>query len=690
DSFPTQQQSLHRYACARCRLKKVKCNKVIPTCIYCLESGVQCTYLARRPRNSQNLHHKSTPLVRRPLLAAGESKIDHEFQDEVRSDGEDDEDLVIPREMRNSIFETRSDSRQSEQGRLFVGQGGKSRYINSDKAKQVASLESILAKTNASKEETSAPYPPCSLYSLGSSSLFGTTCAKTSLQSYHPSPKVMGVLWEYYVHNIDVLIKITYKPAAEALVLSAAQNLETRSPAVEAFLFAIWFATVTAMSTEECLSLLKEQRNTLLVKYQYALEQALAQTGWMTTQEVLVLQAFSLYLGFKLWKDSRSLWMLSGIALGNAQAMGMHSDSVSFRLDTIESEVRRRVWWWLCQLDLHISENCGLEPHVPMVTDTKLPLHINDSDLTSGSADSIVPRAEFTEMTPSLVKMELSETRLKIKRLECGSSSLSVGAIENLVEEQIRRYEETYLTFTDDSSYLGHLCHLGVRIIIARLWKIRYDATEKKNDTAPGELKVGLIMYNTHVLEILHQFPERNGQFGWFFRCKHTQWLAMAYLLIELCKAPQGPVIDRAWAILDVVFGTSTKDSTEDAVKPTSVHEQTIKSVLWQPMLKLHKQARYAREQALKLDTQSGSSHSSIDLEYDTTTTSPAEQQSSKPQQAPYEEGLLGDPFLGPGIDCSEGMSWEQLDTWLQSFQPELLNLDECIDNQTNDWDSWM
>lgn len=297
DSFPTHRNSLHRYACARCRLKKVKCDKVIPTCVYCVESGVQCTYLARRPRNSQKLHQKSVSVVRRPLLADEGAKLDHEFHDEVRSDGEDDEDLVIPREMRNSMFEARSDSRQSEQGRLFVGQGGRLRYINSDKAKQVASLESILAKTNANNEGTSAPYPPCSLYSLGSSSsLFGTTCAKTSLQSYHPSPEVMGVLWDYYVRNIDVLIKILYKPAAEALVMSASTDLKGLSPSVEAFLFAIWFATVTAMSTKECLSLLKEQRNTLLVKYRYALEQALARTGWMTTQEVLVLQALGLYL----------------------------------------------------------------------------------------------------------------------------------------------------------------------------------------------------------------------------------------------------------------------------------------------------------------------------------------------------------------------------------------------------------
>ena len=50
------------------------------------------------------------------------------------------------------------------------------------------------------------------------------------------------------------------------------------------------------MSAEECLRLHGEERGVLLHKYRYALDQALAQAGWMTTQDIVVLQAITLLI----------------------------------------------------------------------------------------------------------------------------------------------------------------------------------------------------------------------------------------------------------------------------------------------------------------------------------------------------------------------------------------------------------
>lgn len=97
-------------------------------------------------------------------------------------------------------------------------------------------------------------------------------------------------------------------------------------------------------------------------------------------------------------KNARLTWMISGTSLSLAQAMGLHSDSASFCLGPIETEVRRRVWWSLCQLDNRISDDCGLEIHVPVLSmDTKLPLHVDDADLLlqpCNDARSQEPRME--------------------------------------------------------------------------------------------------------------------------------------------------------------------------------------------------------------------------------------------------------------------------------------------------------
>lgn len=235
----------------------------------------------------------------------------------------------------------------------------------------------------------------------------------------------------------------------------------------------------------------------------------------------------------------------------------MHSDSASFCLGTVETEVRRRVWWSLCQLDNRVSEDCGLEPHVPLAMDTKLPLHINDSDLGAGNGEITAPRTEFTEMTISLVKIEMAETSLRVKRSQCRNSPLSTSEIAALAREQIRRYEESYLTYFDGSSHLHCLCYLGVRLLIAKLWKMTHGASQQNHDVEQGEVKEPLLFYNADVLEITHQLSDDFRQFGWFFRCKYTKWHAMAYLLNELCKHTQGPAVDRAWAVLDAVFGSS-------------------------------------------------------------------------------------------------------------------------------------
>lgn len=111
------------------------------------------------------------------------------------------------------------------------------------------------------------------------------------------------------------------------------------------------------------------------------------------------------------------MWMVIGIAMGNSQAMGLHRDCSSFSLTAVETETRRRVWWYLCVLDNCISASCGLERHIPPGTDTKLPLHINDSYLRFIDLKFVCPRNEYTEMTVSLVKMGLAVTNWRVRTL---------------------------------------------------------------------------------------------------------------------------------------------------------------------------------------------------------------------------------------------------------------------------------
>ncbi len=350
---------------------------------------------------------------------------------------------------------------------------------------------------------------------------------------------------------------------------------------------------------------------------------------------------------------------MSGIALSIAQAMGMHSDSSTFGLSLVETEVRRRVWWTLCQTDDRISGDCGLEPHVPLTIETKFPLHLNDSDLRPTGYTSPIPRKEFSEMTATLAKIKIGEVSIRIKRSKAGHSPMSSSEIEYLVCDRIRDFE-VYISYLDLSLPLHRLLDLGVRLMVARAWKIVYDQAEQCPKPGGG-LNETLVFYNSNVLELTSkQFSREFYQFNWFFRCRYMQWHAMAYLLIELGKYPneKSPAVDRAWAILGSTF-KSYEDAVESNAASSSSQTQIRKSALWSPLHSLYRRTKEARARGAEAQI----------AETETRLPSLAE----KPAQPISNETLASDPFLGVGLNFDGDISWDQIDTWLKEIQPDIL-----------------
>ncbi|KAF2639740.1 hypothetical protein P280DRAFT_550431 [Massarina eburnea CBS 473.64] len=680
----TASPALHQYACLRCRSRRVKCDKMLIGCQNCASHGQQCVYSARRPRKPQK--HAQEGATQRTLLPANASPLNHPsvgradslgtdlLSDRASSrvsgqsdDDDEDEEAIMPHELRDATYEVKN----ADGGRLLIGPDGDSRFINSERVKQLAYFETVLL-TDAHVREDAKPKPPTNR-NLDANSLLTTTHEKRDMRLYHPPAEIMHVLWDFFSRNVEIMAKVLYKPAVDALVSRAAKDLSSTTTE-ESLLFAIWLATALTMSPEECLQLHREEQPILIRRYRYALEQTLAQAGWMTTQNILVLQSLTLYLVFSS-ENARSTWILSGIALSVAQAMGMHSDSASFNLSPIEVEVRRRVWWMLCQLDVRISENCGLQSHVPLVTDTKLPLHINDLDLATANEVAPKPRDEFTDMTLSLIKIEMANTNLKLKR-----SCSTVEERKTVVRQQLERYDNIWLKYFDQESELHRLCALGTRLIMSRLWKLEHDLASTPT-TEDGDTWESLIYYNANVLDISHQLPCKYRRHGWFFRCKYSQWHAVAYLLLQMCRHTQGPAVDRAWSSIDSAFADWEEGgiTTSDTVKPG---QKAIRS-LWKPLLRLRARARAARREARHSPQASGSfdantpSTLSTGYEGSNMTLEDVQNPVQFPDAAAQDVLIGGDPFFGNADDFSVEMNWERLDEWVQNFQDGLQQQDD-------------
>jgi len=121
-----------------------------------------------------------------------------------------------------------------------------------------------------------------------------------SVTSAHPSPIQMFQLWQVYIQNVNPLLKITHTPTLQAQLISASANPAKIPKPLEALMFAIYFAAITSLTEDEVQSMFSEDRAILLGRYHNATQQALVNAGFMRAPELVVLQAFFLYLVWPL------------------------------------------------------------------------------------------------------------------------------------------------------------------------------------------------------------------------------------------------------------------------------------------------------------------------------------------------------------------------------------------------------
>ena len=181
--------------------------------------------------------------------------------------------------------------------------------------------------------------------------IFGYSSTMMTLRILHPPANQIMTYWSIYKSNVDPVVRILHKPTTEQLFKQAASDQSSLNKSSEALVFAVYLAVIASLRPEECQSMLKLDRETALKRYRYATEQALARAGFLCTQELIVVQAFTLFLTCaRRLADNRSVWTLTGLVLRMGHSLGVHRDGVQFGLDPFNTEMRRRLWWQICTL----------------------------------------------------------------------------------------------------------------------------------------------------------------------------------------------------------------------------------------------------------------------------------------------------------------------------------------------------
>lgn len=141
----------------------------------------------------------------------------------------------------------------------------------------------------------------------------------------------------------------------------------------------------------------------------------------------------------------------------------MHRDGEKFGLSPYDTEMRRRLWWQICVLDVRASEDHGSDPSIFDHTfDTKFPLSINDADIDPDAKEPPKPREGISEMTFVLIRFEICALSKRLQYTPPGRGPCPMGnpirltleEKEDLIKETSVRLEEKYLKHCENAGPL--------------------------------------------------------------------------------------------------------------------------------------------------------------------------------------------------------------------------------------------
>jgi hypothetical protein len=322
-----------------------------------------------------------------------------------------------------------------------------------------------------------------------------------------------------------------------------------------------------------------------------------------------VVQAFLLFLILvRRHDDTRFAWTLTGLLIRLSQALGLHRDGSHFpNLTPFQVEMRRRLFWAVCVLDLRSAEDQGTDlTIIDRTFDTQIPLNINDADISPDSPRLPEPREGTTDMAFSLIRYEICALSRRMHAVPSGiapstypDACKSLEEREALLTEVYNRVENRLLKGRDSSNPLYWVASNVTKIVVAKMTLIIYQPVlfpGPGNDVLSEDARARLLNAAVDIFEYSHLLntDPRCKQWRWLFQT-WSHWHALAYTLIEVSHHAWGPKAERAWAALNLTF---------QSPNPAELEKLASHHAVWMPLRKLyfkvkkHREAELARLQA--------------------------------------------------------------------------------------------
>jgi hypothetical protein len=300
------------FSCVLCAQRKVKCDRRPGGCANCAKAHVPCLYKAPPPARRRKKGERDVDTTTRMRL----------YEDALRQLGVDPDDVVKQGVARassdpnvagtNSVrgindFLERNDLEAQERIHspselgVLVTEEGKSRYLGNgiwtSLQSEFRDSKDILDDSSDEESPDEHIFDPLHYsFARGTGLLFMEQRLPTTIRSLHPDPVQIFKLWQSYLDNINPLVKVFHAPTVQQLILDSTGNLDDVPRNVEALLFAMYCISVESLSEGECMAMLRQPKSSALRLFRYGAQCALTNASLLRSSDLLVLQAFTLFI----------------------------------------------------------------------------------------------------------------------------------------------------------------------------------------------------------------------------------------------------------------------------------------------------------------------------------------------------------------------------------------------------------
>jgi hypothetical protein len=530
-------------ACVPCRTRKIKCNKATP-CQGCKQWSLECIYPSpvrrcRRPRKEKQPPEDQiidTDIDLSDPLAERIKKIEN-LVTGLESGGTVDDVSVHTNPSNSSANVTLSQRIDVIEARLSELQAEQSSSINPQYARPFDLV----------------PFLPGFHPRIGTlSPLIRAESLNTINQDLFQlqlEPDQTKTCWSTFKAYLDPVLKVVHKPTVEQIIQKV-DNKHDLDQSETALLLTVYFSAITIMLESQIQHHFGTAKSSLLKIYTLAAENALLRCELSATQNIVTLQAITLFVTLNL-KINRTKQEWALMEISSRLACPFVS-----RLSPFENEIQNRLAWHIWYLNYRAAKDRGTGSITPEPATHLMPLNINDSDLEASMVLDPISSRGWTDMSFALIRFELARVTAQLK------GPLTIEQKEELINQCERKISSHYLNHCIDDSPLHWLAH---HVTYVHIQEMRFELVVQQAVVPARSRQVRgggdqLLLSALDILDLPRRLRNEapSAHWTWLLPAFH-QFLPLQFLLFELCRrSPKVNVVEYAWKVAESGFSRWT------------------------------------------------------------------------------------------------------------------------------------